>query len=210
MSKHLAFQVLYWVNFLTARITPTEPIGHCGVSPRRSCLVLVATHVDSILPTPVVANDGTVNSSDTDAWLSTIMLRWGSEQLDFDVLANTVWGYDWLHETVFVVGSIFTRKDTLIIFGLNCKYDQKEITMFCCHSDFKRISTSTTRSSTSTPSSHHALEWKHCAPTWTMSEIQFYRYDLIYKVNLKFYSLPFHTEYFFLFVKINTIKWITG
>uniref|UniRef100_A0A915D1I2 Non-specific serine/threonine protein kinase n=1 Tax=Ditylenchus dipsaci TaxID=166011 RepID=A0A915D1I2_9BILA len=36
-------QALYWFNFLKGRVTPSEPIGHCGVVSRRSKVVVVGT-----------------------------------------------------------------------------------------------------------------------------------------------------------------------
>lgn len=35
-------QVLYWMNFLKGRVTPSEPIGHCGIISRRSKVILIS------------------------------------------------------------------------------------------------------------------------------------------------------------------------
>lgn len=34
-------QVLYWMNFLKGRVTPSEPIGHCGIVSRRSKVTII-------------------------------------------------------------------------------------------------------------------------------------------------------------------------
>lgn len=39
-------QVLFWLNFLQARLPIQEPLGHCGKSSRPAKVVLVATHAD--------------------------------------------------------------------------------------------------------------------------------------------------------------------
>lgn len=32
-------QALYWLNFLKGRVSPSEPIGHCGIVSRRSKVI---------------------------------------------------------------------------------------------------------------------------------------------------------------------------
>ncbi|TKR62381.1 hypothetical protein L596_026356 [Steinernema carpocapsae] len=73
-------QVLYWMNFLKGRVSPSEPIGHCGVNSRRSRVVIVGTHAtpDMFEKTP----EGDYVSSDCDAMLKTIRLRF---QTHFDI-----------------------------------------------------------------------------------------------------------------------------
>ncbi|CAD6186231.1 unnamed protein product [Caenorhabditis auriculariae] len=67
-------QILYWMNFLKGRVTPTEPIGHCGIISRRSKVIIVGTHA-----TPQMFSqrnsDGEYVSSDTEAMLKTVRLR---------------------------------------------------------------------------------------------------------------------------------------
>ncbi|KAF7635152.1 hypothetical protein Mgra_00005435 [Meloidogyne graminicola] len=36
-------ELLYWLNFLKGRVTPSEPIGHCGLMARRAIVVIVGT-----------------------------------------------------------------------------------------------------------------------------------------------------------------------
>uniref|UniRef100_A0A1I8A483 Non-specific serine/threonine protein kinase n=1 Tax=Steinernema glaseri TaxID=37863 RepID=A0A1I8A483_9BILA len=73
-------QVLYWMNFLKGRVSPSEPIGHCGVNSRRSRVVIVGTHAT---PDMFEKNaEGDYVSSDCDAMLKTIRLRF---QTHFDI-----------------------------------------------------------------------------------------------------------------------------
>ncbi|CAI5438576.1 unnamed protein product [Caenorhabditis angaria] len=67
-------QILYWMNFLKGRVTPSEPIGNCGISSRRSKVLIVGTHATSSL-FPNKNNDGEYISSDIEAMLSTVRLR---------------------------------------------------------------------------------------------------------------------------------------
>ncbi|EGT55865.1 CBN-DAPK-1 protein [Caenorhabditis brenneri] len=67
-------QILYWMNFLKGRVTPFEPIGHCGFSSRRSKVLIVGTHATSSL-FPHKNSDGEYTSSDIDALLKTVRLR---------------------------------------------------------------------------------------------------------------------------------------
>ncbi|XP_076443488.1 death-associated protein kinase dapk-1-like isoform X2 [Babylonia areolata] len=39
-------QVIFWLNFLKARVPPALPIGHCGQLPNTPRVLLVATHAD--------------------------------------------------------------------------------------------------------------------------------------------------------------------
>ncbi|GMT30636.1 hypothetical protein PFISCL1PPCAC_21933 [Pristionchus fissidentatus] len=67
-------QVLYWMNFLKGRVTPTEPIGHCGIVTRRSIIVLVGSHATPAM-FPQRTPEGEYTSSDADALLNTIQHR---------------------------------------------------------------------------------------------------------------------------------------
>ncbi|CAL2028038.1 unnamed protein product [Caenorhabditis brenneri] len=67
-------QILYWMNFLKGRVTPFEPIGHCGFSSRRSKVLIVGTHATASL-FPHKNSDGEYTSSDIDALLKTVRLR---------------------------------------------------------------------------------------------------------------------------------------
>ncbi|GMT01781.1 hypothetical protein PENTCL1PPCAC_23955 [Pristionchus entomophagus] len=67
-------QVLYWMNFLKGRVTPTEPIGHCGIVTRRSIIVLVGSHATPAM-FPQRTPEGEYASSDADALLNTIQHR---------------------------------------------------------------------------------------------------------------------------------------
>uniref|UniRef100_A0A183TYJ6 Death domain-containing protein n=1 Tax=Toxocara canis TaxID=6265 RepID=A0A183TYJ6_TOXCA len=74
-------QVLYWMNFLKGRVTPSEPIGHCGIISRRSKVVIVGTHATAAI-FPQKNNDGEYISSDGDAMLKTVRLRF---ETHFDI-----------------------------------------------------------------------------------------------------------------------------
>ncbi|ETN85522.1 death domain protein [Necator americanus] len=97
-------QVLYWMNFLKGRVTPTEPIGecnsrvflagsmgrrnfifknlgHCGIISRRSKVVIVGTHASPAL-FPSKNAEGEYESSDTEAMLKTVRLRF---ETHFDI-----------------------------------------------------------------------------------------------------------------------------
>ncbi|CAD5206687.1 unnamed protein product [Bursaphelenchus okinawaensis] len=74
-------EVLYWMNFLKGRVTPSEPIGHCGVVSRRSKVVVVGTHA-TVQQYPEKNSDGEFISSDADAMMNTIRLRF---ETHFDI-----------------------------------------------------------------------------------------------------------------------------
>ncbi|MFH4976223.1 hypothetical protein AB6A40_002932 [Gnathostoma spinigerum] len=74
-------QVLYWMNFLKGRVTPSEPIGHCGIISRRSKVVIVGTHATAAL-FPRKNAEGEYISSDGDAMLKTVRLRF---ETHFDI-----------------------------------------------------------------------------------------------------------------------------
>ncbi|KAK6107281.1 Ankyrin repeats (3 copies) family protein [Brugia pahangi] len=74
-------QVLYWMNFLKGRVTPSEPIGHCGIISRRSKVVIVGSHATPAL-FPLRNSDGDYVSSDGDAMLKTVRLRF---ETHFDI-----------------------------------------------------------------------------------------------------------------------------
>lgn len=67
-------QILYWMNFLKGRVTPFEPIGHCGFSSRRSKVIIVGTHATPSL-FPQKNQEGEYISSDIEAMLNTVRLR---------------------------------------------------------------------------------------------------------------------------------------
>ncbi|KAI6241190.1 Non-specific serine/threonine protein kinase [Aphelenchoides fujianensis] len=75
-------QVIYWMNFLKGRVTPSEPIGHCGIVSRRSKVVVVGTHATAAHFPDRNADDLSYKSSDTDAMLSTVRLRF---ETHFDI-----------------------------------------------------------------------------------------------------------------------------
>uniref|UniRef100_A0A0N5A9F4 Non-specific serine/threonine protein kinase n=1 Tax=Syphacia muris TaxID=451379 RepID=A0A0N5A9F4_9BILA len=74
-------QVLYWMNFLKGRVTPSEPIGHCGIVSRRSKVVIVGTHANATM-FPQRGPDGEYISSDGEAMLKTVRLRF---ETHFDI-----------------------------------------------------------------------------------------------------------------------------
>ncbi|CEF64989.1 Bent [Strongyloides ratti] len=74
-------QVLYWMNFLKGRVTPSEPIGHCGIVSRRSKVVIVGTNASNSQFTKKNSN-GEYMSSDLDAMLKTVRLRF---ETHFDI-----------------------------------------------------------------------------------------------------------------------------
>ncbi|EJD74145.1 CAMK/DAPK/DAPK protein kinase, variant [Loa loa] len=74
-------QVLYWMNFLKGRVTPSEPIGHCGIISRRSKVIIIGSHATPAL-FPQRNSDGDYISSDGDAMLKTIRLRF---ETHFDI-----------------------------------------------------------------------------------------------------------------------------
>uniref|UniRef100_A0A914CMF3 Non-specific serine/threonine protein kinase n=1 Tax=Acrobeloides nanus TaxID=290746 RepID=A0A914CMF3_9BILA len=74
-------QVLYWMNFLKGRVTPSEPIGHCGIVSRRSKVIVVGTHATQ-LHFPEKNSDGEYTSSDAEAMMQTIKVRF---ETHFDI-----------------------------------------------------------------------------------------------------------------------------
>ncbi|KAI6178368.1 CAMK/DAPK/DAPK protein kinase, variant [Aphelenchoides besseyi] len=75
-------QVLYWMNFLKGRVTPSEPIGHCGIVSRRSKVVIIGTHATPIQFPDRNTDDTSYTSSDVDAMLKTVRLRF---ETHFDI-----------------------------------------------------------------------------------------------------------------------------
>lgn len=69
------------MNFLKGRVTPSEPISHCGVVSRLSKVVVVGTHATSS-QFPNRNLDGEYTNSDVDAMLKTIRLRF---ETHFDI-----------------------------------------------------------------------------------------------------------------------------
>ncbi|KAG1714864.1 Death-associated protein kinase 1 [Nymphon striatum] len=81
-------QVIFWLQFLQARIPPSFPLGYGGKSSKPGKLVLVAAHADSARCTRNVTT-GEYVSSEANAILKYVLDKYGSI---FDV-----------HENVFVV-----------------------------------------------------------------------------------------------------------
>ncbi|KAI6226040.1 CAMK/DAPK/DAPK protein kinase, variant [Aphelenchoides besseyi] len=75
-------QVLYWMNFLKGRVTPSEPIGHCGIVSRRSKVVIIGTHATPTQFPDRNTDDTSYTSSDVDAMLKTVRLRF---ETHFDI-----------------------------------------------------------------------------------------------------------------------------
>ncbi|VDO17597.1 unnamed protein product [Brugia timori] len=69
------------MNFLKGRVTPSEPIGHCGIISRRSKVVIVGSHATPAL-FPLRNSDGDYVSSDGEAMLKTVRLRF---ETHFDI-----------------------------------------------------------------------------------------------------------------------------
>ncbi|PAV71110.1 hypothetical protein WR25_11298 [Diploscapter pachys] len=79
-------QILYWMNFLKGRVTPSEPIGHCGIISRRSKVIVVGSHASSHL-FPNKNHDGEYTCSDIEAMLNTVRLRF---ETHFDIYEKVV------------------------------------------------------------------------------------------------------------------------
>ncbi|KRZ10522.1 Death-associated protein kinase dapk-1, partial [Trichinella zimbabwensis] len=74
--------VIFWMNFIKSCFSPDSVIGPVGVSDNRPIVVLVATHVDQVEQPVSLSADGEWTSSDADALLSTIKLRFCT---DFEI-----------------------------------------------------------------------------------------------------------------------------
>ncbi|XP_003374166.1 putative protein kinase domain protein, partial [Trichinella spiralis] len=74
--------VIFWMNFIKSCFSPDSTIGPMGVSNNRPVVVLVATHVDQVEQPISLSADGEWTSSDADALLSTIKLRFCT---DFEI-----------------------------------------------------------------------------------------------------------------------------
>ncbi|KRZ11850.1 Death-associated protein kinase dapk-1, partial [Trichinella pseudospiralis] len=74
--------VIFWMNFIKSCFSPDSVIGPMGVSDNRPIVVLVATHVDQVEQPVQLSADGEWTSSDADALLSTIKLRFCT---DFEI-----------------------------------------------------------------------------------------------------------------------------
>uniref|UniRef100_A0A1I8BJ82 Non-specific serine/threonine protein kinase n=1 Tax=Meloidogyne hapla TaxID=6305 RepID=A0A1I8BJ82_MELHA len=66
-------ELLYWLNFLKGRVTPSEPIGHCGLMARRAVVAIVGTFwgkTDSSSPSqpPITRNEA-------EAMMKTLKMR---------------------------------------------------------------------------------------------------------------------------------------
>lgn len=73
---HLA-QLLFWLNFLKARMLPMEPIGHAGRLPRPARVLLVATHLDK---SSLTANGrGEYESPEVSVILETVRQKFEAE-----------------------------------------------------------------------------------------------------------------------------------
>lgn len=74
-------ETVFWLNFLKGRVTPSEPISHCGVVSRLSKIVVIGTHATSA-QFPSRDSNGEYTNSDVDAMLKTIRLRF---ETHFDI-----------------------------------------------------------------------------------------------------------------------------
>ncbi|KAI1731383.1 protein kinase domain-containing protein [Ditylenchus destructor] len=77
-------QALYWFNFLKGRVTPSEPIGHCGVVSRRSKVVVVGTCATPQLFPQKCPDGNFFISSDAEAMMKTLNLRFDTHFDIFD------------------------------------------------------------------------------------------------------------------------------
>jgi hypothetical protein len=74
-------EVVYWMNFLKGRVTPSEPIGHCGIVSRLSKVLVIGTHATAS-QFPDRNSDGEYVCSDADAMMKTVRLRF---ETHFDI-----------------------------------------------------------------------------------------------------------------------------
>lgn len=78
------------MNFLKGRVTPSEPIGHCGVVSRRSKVVVIATCATPVFFPNISAskiNDELFTNSDAEAMMKTIKLRF---ETHFDIYERLI------------------------------------------------------------------------------------------------------------------------
>lgn len=78
------------MNFLKGRVTPSEPIGHCGVVSRRSKVVVVGTCATPALFPNISAskkNYELFTDSDAEAMMKTIKLRF---ETHFDIYERLI------------------------------------------------------------------------------------------------------------------------
>lgn len=68
-------ELLYWLNFLKGRVTPSEPIGNCGQMARRSVVAIVGTYQSEC---PITRNEA-------DAMMKTLRMRF---ETYFDIHAQ--------------------------------------------------------------------------------------------------------------------------
>lgn len=59
-------ELLYWLNFLKGRVTPSEPIGHCGQMARRSVVAIVGTYLGGECP---------ITRNEAEAMMRTLKMR---------------------------------------------------------------------------------------------------------------------------------------
>jgi hypothetical protein len=66
-------ELLYWLNFLKGRVTPSEPIGHCGLMARRSVVAIVGTYQGGECP---------ITRNEAEAMIRTLKMRF---ETHFDI-----------------------------------------------------------------------------------------------------------------------------
>ncbi|KFD58211.1 LOW QUALITY PROTEIN: hypothetical protein M513_00974 [Trichuris suis] len=84
--------VLFWMSLLKSCFSPENCISKGGVSQHRAVVILVATHVDMAEPAYSQTPDGEWRSSEAEALLKTIKLRFCNEFLIHDsiILVDTL------------------------------------------------------------------------------------------------------------------------
>ncbi|KAL3109084.1 hypothetical protein niasHT_012646 [Heterodera trifolii] len=66
-------ELLYWLNFLKGRVTPSEPIGHCGQISRRSVVAIAGTFMGGECP---------ITKNEAEAMMRTLKMRF---ETHFDI-----------------------------------------------------------------------------------------------------------------------------
>uniref|UniRef100_A0A914H7B7 Non-specific serine/threonine protein kinase n=1 Tax=Globodera rostochiensis TaxID=31243 RepID=A0A914H7B7_GLORO len=66
-------ELLYWLNFLKGRVTPSEPIGHCGQIARRSVVAIAGTFMGGDCP---------ITRNEAEAMMRTLKMRF---ETHFDI-----------------------------------------------------------------------------------------------------------------------------
>uniref|UniRef100_A0A914M180 Non-specific serine/threonine protein kinase n=2 Tax=Meloidogyne incognita group TaxID=654580 RepID=A0A914M180_MELIC len=71
-------ELLYWLNFLKGRVTPTEPIGHCGLMARRAVVAIVGTFCgtdSSSSSSPSSPSQPPITLNEAEAMMKTLKMR---------------------------------------------------------------------------------------------------------------------------------------